>query len=465
MKRTMLLITALAVLTWSNARSADPAGRNDFAYGFDLQTSAPAEFYIVPVTLPVYRAVTDPQLRDTGVFNAAGQAVPRLFEHPDEQASPVETLSALTLVPLYGEEDEQSEQLRLMLRSDTLGTTVRLDASPAREKPATERTPAAYIVDLDGLDDPVQALEFGWPDTTEGFIGEVRIDHGDDLRQWRRLATATLADLRSGDFHIEQRRVRLSRNPARFLRISWGGLPRAWQFVSLGAVHSGPDAETPREWLSLERVPGSETERELLFDAQAYLPVDRVQLNLPEGNVVLHVRVEFRDQDDAHWYTAHSGVFYRWSDGTAAVQSPPVDFDRVRARYWRLFVESGLLDGPVQLQLGWQPDRLLFLAQGPGPFELAAGRVRDAVDGFPQERRLGDPELFRALRAEREPGAAVLGARHELGGAERLVAEPGKPGRLTLLWLGLIGAVALVAWLAWSLLREMGKEQGLGTRD
>jgi hypothetical protein len=45
--------------------------------------------------------------------------------------------------------------------------------------------------------------------------------------------------------------------------------------------------------------------------------------------------------------------------------------------------------GGIRLRLGWQPERLLFLAQGAGPYELVSGRARDQIEASPQHRLVG----------------------------------------------------------------------------
>ena len=109
----------------------------------------------------------------------------------------------------------------------------------------------------------------------------------------------------------------------------------------------------------------------------------------------------------------------------------------------------------VRLQLGWRPDRLLFLAQGSQPFELVTGRAEAALEQFPQETMLGDNAIFHMLRQSGQAGVANVGPRMLISGPDQLQISGRNSWRVWLLWAGLIGAVLVVAWLVFSLMREM----------
>ena len=85
-----LLGAGLLAITFGPALAAELPGRDDYAYGFGLGTQGYSEFFAVDIPLDVYRAVSDPALRDVGVYNADGQPVPRLIERPATATEGVE---------------------------------------------------------------------------------------------------------------------------------------------------------------------------------------------------------------------------------------------------------------------------------------------------------------------------------------------------------------------------------------
>ncbi len=63
----------------------------------------------------------------------------------------------------------------------------------------------------------------------QGFIGTVKVEDSDDLAHWRKLGSATLAELEFEDTRIEQRRVNLARKVSDYLRITWQDMPGTWR--------------------------------------------------------------------------------------------------------------------------------------------------------------------------------------------------------------------------------------------
>jgi len=447
------------LLVWLSAAaglvfSAELPDREEYAYRFSLKTHGDSEFFALDIPLQVYRSVSDSALRDAGIYNADGQPVPRIFEHPVPDDTGIEQQAALGLVPLYDRQADQPEQLRMLLHQHAGETTLALDsqAAPARDG---EQKLTAYIVDLRELEHVLEALEFDWQLLPQGFIGTVRIEDSDDLRHWRKLGVSTLAELQYNETRIEQRRVSLERKVSDYLRISWKDLPEAWSLNALAGIYTEQGAPAAREWLNLDSTQPGETDREYLYDGGGYLPADRVNVVLPDDNVVVRASIFHRRNEQDRWRLAHNGIFYNITRQGNALRSPAAAVTFVRAGQWKIRIDSGMTTGPVQLQLGWRPDRLVFLAQGSPPFELITGRALDRLEQFPQETVLGDSAIFSMLRDSGEAGDATLGAREIIAGPDRLEIAKTKTWRVLLLWLGLSGAIALVGWLVLSLVRDM----------
>jgi hypothetical protein len=431
----------------------------DYAFAFPLALHGDVEYFGVDVPPALYRSVSDPSLQDTGVYNADGQPVPRIFRRPQAADEDTEQRVALKLLPLHGQEADALQRLRLMLHQVEGGTTLELDTGePAGPDPAGPLL--AYIVDMREIEQPLEALEFDWPAAPRGFIGKVRAEGSDDLEHWRHLGDATLADLEYGDTRIEQDRLNLQRSETEFLRITWQGMLPEWRLAGATGIFQGAATPVDRDWLTLDPVRTDETGREFVFEAGGFPPVDRVQVLLPDENVVVRANILHRRYGEESWRSTHEGVFYNVSRQGSALQSPPAAIRLTRASAWMVRIQAGATGAPVKLVLGWRPDQLLFLAQGTPPFELVAGRIQDRLDRFPQQRLLGDPSIFEALQESGPAGSATLGARMVRGGAGRLEAPAALSWRVLLLWAGLVAAVLLVGWLVWSLMGEMRRPEG-----
>jgi len=442
------LLLALLGGPLAGAALPEPA---DYGYRFPLTQAQAADFYQVELTPEVYRSVADPLLRDAGVYNAAGRPVPRRFSHPDEARGP-ELRTALGLAPLYGEADLRSDPSHLRLRLDAAGTRLELGTDYGG-RPGARGQVVAYLIDARGLQVPPEQLEFDWQQRSPGLMAEATVQHSTDLRHWRTIGSGTLVDIAHAQTRIEQRRIELSAAPTDFLRILWRGMPEGWRLRSVTGIHSG-SATAPRDWLTLTALNADGDGGTFRYDAGGFPPVDRIALLLPDGNAVVRASVSYRGDDDSPWRPVHTGVFYALSSQGRSLRAPPATIAPSRGAQWQVRIESGMASGSVQLQLGWRPDRLTFLAQGEGPFELVCGRARDRVEDFPQQSLLGDAAIFAVLEQSGQAGQATLGARQEMAGASALTPA-GMSWRTLLLWAGLAAAVSLAGWMVYSLLREL----------
>lgn len=454
MKITMsqLGLAAVLLVECAFAQSDIPA-EDEYAYRFPLHIEQPAEFLEAELPLEVYRSVSDSSLRDLGVYNADGRAVPRVIEHPESGSEHVESGTPLGMVPLYGEIEETQRRLRMLMQLDDAGTTLQFDSDLAQPGDPTLEL-RAVIVDLRDHDSELDALDLYWTHHEAGFIGGVTVADSDDLAQWRQLASGTLADLEFEGTRIEQRRVEIGRAPRDFLRITWQEMPSGWHLGSVNGIRRESAPERARQWISLDPIERGENGRSFVFDVGGYPPVDRIDLELPGENVVIRASLDLRHDPDSGWRRAFEGIFYDVVRSGLALRNEPGSVSRGPASQWRVNIHSGQVDGNLRLRLGWRPDRLLFLSQGGAPFTLATGRTRDRVEQFPQERLLGDKSIFTMLERSGDPGLASVGARAVGAGTMAMAGARTWTWRTVLVWIGLFAAVGFVGYLVWSLMRE-----------
>jgi len=126
-------------------------------------------------------------------------------------------------------------------------------------------------------------------------------------------------------------------------------------------------------------------------------------------------------------------------------------------RQWRVTVddsESTIGKTIPQLEIGYRPHDLFFIARGAGPFTLAYG------SGQAEPLKVNTAALFEGIGKQRPNGlerwVTPTGAPIVLGGPQRLAPPPKPlPKRLIGLWSVLLAGVLVVAVLAWRLARRM----------
>ncbi len=424
----------------------------DYAYGWPIEQPSPSGFYEFDLPIEVYRSVADPGLRDIGVYDARGEPAPRLISAPKEAEAPDQVVET-TLLPVLAAPGTPVADMRLALERSVGGTSVRIESMDAKN---TTAPPAlvAYLSDLGEKTTRLRAVEVDWPREIEPVITQLAIEGSEDLDHWFALGSGTVAGLAQDDARIERRRIELQSREVRYLRLSWTRAPEQWRLTRLTARYSQAVRPAQRETATLWPTGRDPDDGGQLYDLGGAPAVDRIALELAGGQELVRAAIHAWDPDGGYWRPVHEGQFYRLQRDGGVIESEPAATAPVRASRWKVIIERGSRNADVGLELGWRPDRLLFLAQGQGPWQLVAGSAYDAEANFPQARRYADPEMRDLLKKAGPVGTAALGARIELGGAARLEPAQSPAWRRWLLWIGLVAGVLLVGFMALRLLRH-----------
>lgn len=447
------------------ARADDAPTRPDqFAQGWTVASDrADAGAWRLPLDGPQYRTATSPLLRDIAVFDAQGAEVPAaVFAAPAPAAAPAATI-ALPWFPLPPDDALPGQDVSTISERDSDGRVRRVETRVGDGMRLQQGGVDAWLLDASMAREPLVALRVTWADDAPDFDVGYRVEGSDDLRDWRTLqANARLIDLRRGGDRVHQARIPLSAS-ARYLRLLPLRRGATFPLAGVQAEYAAKAQARDWQWQSLTgplcRVEGTV---EVLFELDGRYPVALVDVGT-DSNAAAEWTLESRDDADARWrWRAGPWVGWRLNDGGRWERSAPQPLNGVvRDRYWRLVTRDAATGAPG-LRLGWRPESVVFVGQGPGPWTLAAGSGRAQRAQAPIDRMVG------ALRATRgddwQPAAAKVGEARELGGARAL-----KPGRgdwtTTVLWVLLFGGALLVAVLAVGALRRNARGAGAGSED
>ncbi len=448
MKR--LLTTAAAMLLALTAE-ADEFSREDFAYALPLQVDEGAPLHRVSVPLAVYRHTRRADLGDLRVLNAAGETVPYAVRSPPGDSTRERSPVALSHFPLHGDPVRATQAIELRVRAGDAEVELRTDGPNVLSVPVS-----AYLLDARLLEDPVKALALQWPAGTPDFSVSIQVEASDDLASWHTIVgTAPLANLEFAGQRLVRNRIEFAPTRAKFLRLSW---PAGAPAPALETVSAQPaDARVESERIAL-RVPGTastEVAGEFAFDLGAHVPVERVQLELPQPNTIANVSLFLRAGDDRPWDLVAQGVAYRLVAAGGEVTNAPFAVGRRQARHWRLQVSpggGGLGAGAPQLVAQWVPHDVVFAARGTAPFELVYGSASATAAAVPLSSFTSAQDDNRSLQL----AVARAGEEVVAGGTARIDRKP-FAWRTIVLWGVLILAVVVLAWMALRLSRQMAK--------
>lgn len=409
----------------------------DFAYGMPVMATELAQAYRVHLPVDVYK-VSVHDLGDVRVFNAQGEVVPYAMQRMDV---PAETgpKQMLPLFPLRGDA-QGSQGPKLMLDSPNGAIRMQPNGPAADNGPATQ-----YLIDARSLDAGIAALELSWPDSSDDFSGRMRLETSDDLSTWRPLVAAPIANLHAGGQLLVERRIVTPDIKAKFLRLSWIGSKPSFE---LSEVQAQVSAGEPRINWSTVVVSGTAVAGEpgsYDFDLGARLPVERVNLALPDAKSVYLVDFKARPDGKAAWrQVTHAGV-YRLTTSDGEQSNGPIEVPLDHDRYWRVHLsgESGTALA-LRLQASWSPSEIEFLAHGQPPFLLAYGS--DSVNGASTD--------LSAIPSDALVSTATLGPRTTLGGESRISVVNALLDKRNTMWAVLVIAAAALAVMARRMARE-----------
>ena len=438
------------------AAAATPA---DYAYTFPLATgaAAPSSAWRVELTPEVYAWVQDDGLRDIEIFNAAGQPVPlaRIAGTTTTTTQELEfPVPVLALPPTTA--TTPAGDLRLIIDRDSGGRLRRIDAGEqTAAAPAQARD---WLLDTSHIEPAIERIQLDWTTPASGVVARFSIEAGDDLQNWRNVGNATVLVLEQDGARLERRELALGRVHAKYLR-----LHRLDDGAELGGLRARArtlerSSATPAHaWVRADATATGGTQggtARFEYRLPAALPIDRARIELAGDNslapLVLSARTFGGARED--WRELVRVTAFRLRQGEDTLQNDALDLRSAgRVRELRIDASTPLAAAP-QLTIGYTPDAFVFLAEGSGPYTLAAGSVHARHSEYPVDAALAS--LRAKLGRDWQPPPTALGAAVRSGGETALRAPaPPLPWRSWILWAVLVAGAALVGAFAISLLR------------
>ncbi len=453
MKRLILSLLFLLTAT-ATVQAAETPTQQDFARMMPLMLSDSGALHETPLPTEVYAAVERRDLGDLAVFNGAGEIIPFTLLQP----APVKAAATgqkLPLFPLGSPAQKQPGNIAMQVRTDEHGAIVTLNTASGTVSGAPI---TGYIVDASALDRRISGFDVGLTPAAQGFVGTLRVETSDDLLEWRQHGSGAVATLSSGNLLLNRNRIDFPPIQARYFRLSLcpeQGVPRIDSVTPrFETFQTAQRRETARYLLA--QVKGKNGE--YLAQSGGYMPVDRLRLDFPAENSLAGVTILSRQDDKSPWIERGCGTFYRLRRDATVIESGAVEIAPTADRQWLIRVHpsgGGLGSRLPQLEVGWQPHRLIFAARGEAPFRLAYGSARTDND------TLHDDSIAASLadweKQQIRPLPAKAGPSVESGGKQALKPRiSATTWRKVLLWSVLSLGVMLLAGMVWRLVKEMG---------
>jgi hypothetical protein len=429
--------------------------QTDYAYSATLKVTGPGPAYAASIPLEVYRSVTRADLTDICVVNAAGEVVPfavrRVEAPPLRSPEPVR----LRLFPIFGTSQGSGEALRLRLREGE--TALDIERSKAVAGP---HRPSSYLVDARALQRPIAEIRIGWDSASPDFSARLQVDASDDLEHWRPISSgAQLVSLHYAGQAFVRNDVPIDSARASYLRLTWSSIQGSPVITDVEAIPR--PINIPLKRLSFE-IAGSATAHpgEFDFDLGARLPVEQVNLLLPEPNSVVRAEFLIPVSGTRKWRPVAEGQIYDLAlPGSGSLTNKPLVIPPTPGRHWRVRISEaggGIGQGVPRLEVSWIPSEVVFLARGTGPYKLLYGNAEAASLALTARAILNPIGSEDGSHPSLQPGRATLEAATLLGGPTRLTrTAPSPDWKRWILWAILLLGVGVLALMASRLLKAL----------
>ena len=456
----LLFTTILLAMPFAaNAIDENPAEINepleprDFAYGIPLSFSGQDALYQIVLPFSVYQKTIRNDLGDLRVFNAQGEVVPHMLRLTEPGSTPQAIFRELAFFPLLATTPNGLDQLSVNVKRDAAGTVIDIGS---KDLATLNSRVAGYLVDASLLTQAVQALQLEWTDVNNNYVGALHIEVSDDLKHWNTIVQdAPLASLQFGGHSLVQKRIEFPAQHARYLRLSWSSEHSVLNLTRITAELSGTHIETPLVWTKVKDGVITDNIGEYQFDLGAHIPVQRIRMELPQINTLVQAGFYSKAHINDAWRETNSVILYKLRSAGQELRNPDITIITNNNRYWLVRIDQkggGLGDGMPEMQVGWQPQQLMFLTRGNAPFQIAYGSREIKPATFQLQNLLqttGDnavPEIQFA-----QAGKPVV-----LGGDTLLDSIPDSlPLKKWILWAVLSMSVLLLGWMAYRLIQQM----------
>ena len=452
MKQVQLILLFFSVTVF-----AEEPALEDFAAGYELNTDGSGAIYRVTLPGTVYQNVVRKDLGDIRVFNNEGQRIPHAIRQQESKTTEQTTRLELPFFPLQSNKNSSNgDDLDIRIADD--GKIINIQYKGA-DTSTNQESIKRYVIDLSSVKQNIDKLEFDISGNEDGYLKRVTLESSDDLNTWRRIINnATLSELDYANHSLKKNAIDINNDDYKYLRFTWVDDPEGLQLNAIRAMLTSVSRERQKIWWAVDGKRSEKNENIIEFDTGGVLPIEEINILLPEDNTLIEGTLRSRNDEKADWRTQYTGLFYKLNMKGTQLEQEPFHIRTTTDRYWQLEVKEKDSVGNElpQLKFAWQPDELYFLARGTGPYTLAYGNADAEAPAKPIDA------LMRVLSEDQESDLvqqATLGNQISLKGIEALQPDRKIPWQRILLWSVLIIGVLIIATMSVRLFRQINHSE------
>ncbi|MBE9516481.1 MAG: DUF3999 domain-containing protein [Proteobacteria bacterium] len=450
-----LAVMGFGILVCLPAAQAEELDTSNYAYIQKLSIEPGHAIYETDIPDALYMSSRRSGIDSVQVLKSSGE--PISFSVLKAEAEKIETTETIELpfFPLTGEKINNLDDIKLKIvrdKNSLLVNVISRDYSVRQHK-----THRGYIVNLEKLEKDIDELMLEWSSAKGSFITELKIEASDDLINWRATAiSSVLANMSFDGNNLSRNTIKIGQDTGKYLRIGWEKGKYLPAIDKMTAAFKTQETKRQRSWHELVPVK-SKDENIYEFELPGWMPLDQIKVVLPEDNSATSVNFESRPDSKASWRSRGGKLVYRLSLEGKSIVDDTVGVSTSRDRYWRIRIpdaEIAIGGTAPKLVLGWQAERVRFLARGATDYLLALSIQTDINNGRRYDTLLaeinnGNGDDIVPVKAEPTETIKQLSAADEVETMDR--------GDIKnwILWAVLLFGVAVLGFMAMRLSRQI----------
>jgi hypothetical protein len=289
----------------------------------------------------------------------------------------------------------------------------------------------------------------------------ISVEKSSDLKNWQTVTSGVLANLNYLGHSVSQNSIDCPLASGQFLRIiASENTPLSIQaieatYYKTETIDPLPQSATIRANETLDEG------KSFQYDTGGFLPMHSISVAFAEQNIITRLIISSKPSLDSPWKERLKASAYRIRvDGNDLVSGFQNFSTVISDRYWRIdsYDQEAQISSPPVLTFRWQPQRVVFLAQGTPPFVMAYGST--LMRAIPY-RNASISSLTNTLQITSTD--SIVGAPQQAGGEKSLIPPAAKvslPWKKWILW----GILALTLMVVLIMAKRLFKELQEGSK-
>lgn len=459
LKQNMLSIGLGLALCGSYSANATTPKLDDFAYTATL-SDAKTSLREVDLPIDVYSKMYRRDYGDLRIFSANGQVVPHQFNRAETIGET--QLENLVFYPFNREQAVSDGNVSIEINQSTGKQQLKINQS-LKSQQNNNTAEYQYIIEnspvqKEGKEATLCKMKLYWEQNKSSLILGLKLESSKDLQQWSTLSKkVNVSRLNYSNSQLVRDEIEFNCTSQPFLRLTWLNEDNnADAGVKLNSIQGFYTQENIQQtqWQSFAK-PRYNDDGHWVFENNVIAPIVKMEFKAPQNGLLYKGKLFSRDDPNTNWRFRKQISQYRLNLGDRELQSNPFSLGGINDRYWKLepSIETQFTEAQLpEIKAAWRSNKVLFIAQGDGPYQLAFGN--------PEIKPAKNSDLNNLIKTLQQTSSTVdRVSLAQIKDQGKSFSREGKTNwKKIALWFVLLLGTLLMAFMAYRLFQQMGNE-------